>query len=192
MADYPDSATDTWLVARVAQQDDVALMKLYSRHGGLVYGTALRVLRSPGMAEEVTQDVFLRVWRRPERWNAALGAFPAWLTTITRNAAIDRLRKEQRRAPLAHEELEDLLNQVNVPNTATDNAWFDAQIVQRLLQELPDSQRVLVELAFYWGYTHTELAEQLDLPLGTVKTRLRAGLLKLRSLWEQEQEAQAR
>ncbi|MEZ4718956.1 MAG: sigma factor [Caldilineaceae bacterium] len=83
MTDYADSATDTWLVARVAQQDEAALMKLYARHGSLVYGTALRVLRSPGPAEEVTQDVFLRVWRRPERWNPALGAFPAWLTTIT-------------------------------------------------------------------------------------------------------------
>lgn len=188
MSDYPDSATDTWLVARVAQQDDAALMKLYARHGSLVYGTALRVLRAPGLAEEVTQDVFLRVWRRPERWNAALGAFPAWLTTIARNAAIDRLRKEQRRAPLAPEELDDLLHQLSEPVPTTDHAWFDAQIMQQLLQELPENQRTLVELAFYWGYTHSELAEQLDLPLGTVKTRLRAGLIKLRVLWEESQQ----
>ena len=185
MTDYPDSATDIWLVARVAQQDEAALMKLYARHGSLVYGTALRVLRAPGPAEEVTQDVFLRVWRRPDRWNPALGAFPAWLTTITRNAAIDRLRKEQRRAPLAPDALEDLLHQLGDDAATGTNTWFDVQTVIALLQELPENQRILVELAFYWGYTHSELAEQLDLPLGTVKTRLRAGLIKLRALWEQ-------
>jgi RNA polymerase sigma-70 factor (ECF subfamily) len=154
-------------------------MELYQMYGSLVYGLALRVLQNPGIAEEVTQDIFLKVWQQPERWNPALGQFSSWLLTITRNAAIDRLRKE-RHAPV---QSMDYLEPVS-RSQGIDSQWFDGQVLVNLLEQLPVEQRQLIELAFYQGFTHSELAERLRLPLGTVKTRLRMGLQKLKNLWE--------
>jgi RNA polymerase sigma-70 factor (ECF subfamily) len=170
---------DRQLIQRISNQEQNALLELYQRYGSLVYGLALRILRNPGAAEEVVQDIFLKVWQSPERWNPNLGQFSSWLLTITRNASIDRLRKDQ------HLQFYSL-EQVEVAPTAAldDHIWYDAQILANLLLELPFEQRQLIELAFYQGYTHSELSENLRLPLGTIKTRLRTGLQKLRSLWE--------
>lgn len=155
-------------------------MALYQAYGGVVYGLAMRVLQNPGLAEEVTQDIFLKLWQQPERWNPALGQFSSWLLTITRNAAIDRLRKERH----TNTHLVEHIDLVAHPHSQQDNHWVDGQLLTQLLQELPPEQRRLIELAFFHGYTHSELAAKLQLPLGTVKTRLRSGLQKLRSLWE--------
>jgi RNA polymerase sigma-70 factor (ECF subfamily) len=146
----------------------------------------LRVLRQPGLAEEVTQDVFLKLWRQPERWNPALGQFSSWLLTISRNAAIDRLRREDRQAPLHWGDSNETENAGGGTSAyAAEQAnWLDGQLLRKLLLKLPAEQRQLIELAFFGGYTHSELAELLQLPLGTVKTRLRMGMQKLRLLWE--------
>jgi RNA polymerase sigma-70 factor (ECF subfamily) len=182
-ASVPD---DGQLVRNLARRDEAALMTLYARYGGPVYSLAVRILRDPGPAEEVTQDVFLKLWRDPTRWDATLGQFSSWLLAVTRNAAIDRLRAERRRLPPLAVELTDL-NEPGAaePALSQDTLWFDGQLLRRLMQSLPPEQRELIELAFFGGYTHTELAELLQLPLGTVKTRLRAGLQKLRTQWQE-------
>jgi RNA polymerase sigma-70 factor (ECF subfamily) len=172
---------DSQLIQRIQQRDQRALMELYQRYGSLVYGLALRVLQNQGFAEEVTQDTFLKIWQQPERWNPALGQFSSWLLTITRNAAIDRLRKERHAYTHQIEHVERLVE----GRAEGDAHWYDGQVLASLLSQLPAEQRQLIELAFYQGYTHSELAENLHLPLGTVKTRLRSGLQKLRVLWEQ-------
>jgi len=173
------------LIQRISRQDERALLELYQVYGNLVYSLALRVLQNPGLAEEVTQDIFLKIWQQPDRWNPALGQFSSWLLAITRNAAIDRLRKERRHAPVQTEEF-DAINEISgqIP-LMDDPRWFDGQLLARLLPQLPREQHHLIELAFYQGYTHSELAQTLNLPLGTVKTRLRAGLQRLKQLWEE-------
>lgn len=179
--------SETELLQQIAQQDQQALMALYEQYGALVYSLCLRVLRQPGLAEEVTQDVFLKLWRQPERWNPALGQFSSWLLTISRNAAIDRLRREDRQAPLQWGESDEAENNAAAPGAfvAEQANWLDGQLLRKLLLKLPPEQRQLIELAFFSGYTHSELAELLQLPLGTVKTRLRMGMQKLRLLWEE-------
>ena len=179
------SVSDTHLLHAIAERDQNAFLALYERYGNLVYSLALRVVRHQVMAEEVTQDVFLKVWQQPMRWNPALGQFSSWLLTITRNAGIDRLRKE-RRHWMPADDLADALGYVGQEASIDENPyWVDGLILTRLLQQLPPEQRLLIDLAFYQGYTHSELAEHLQLPLGTVKTRLRTGLQKLRLLWEE-------
>jgi RNA polymerase sigma-70 factor (ECF subfamily) len=174
-------STDRELIERIARRDQQALLLIYQKYGDLVYSFALRVVGETGLAEEVAQDIFLKVWRHPERWNPALGQFSSWLLAITRNAAIDRLRAEQRRPGFRAAELDPSV--AAQPVGSGDLAWLDGQLLRRLLGELPAEQRTLIELAFFTGYTHSELAEHLQLPLGTVKTRIRAGLQKLRALW---------
>ncbi|MBX3012518.1 MAG: sigma-70 family RNA polymerase sigma factor [Caldilineaceae bacterium] len=182
------AVSDTHLLQQIVARDQEAFLLLYERYGTLVFGLALRVVRHQVMAEEVTQDVFLKVWQQPTRWNPALGQFSSWLLTITRNAAIDRLRKERRHwAPTQAEAEWSQLGEVAA--VAENSYWYDGLILARLLQQLPPEQRQLIELAFYQGYTHSELAENLQLPLGTVKTRLRTGLQKLRLLWEEAHQA---
>ena len=177
---------DIQLLLAIAHHDQAAFMQLYQRYCNLVYSLALRVLRHQTVAEEVTQDVFLKVWQQPQRWNPALGQFSSWLLTITRNAAIDRLRKEQRYPQAEQDAPTDLFFSQVAEGAISDNPlWFEGQILRHLLQQLPDEQRQLIELAFYQGYTHSELADGLAMPLGTVKTRLRSGLQKLRALWEE-------
>lgn len=169
------------LLQLIAARDQNALKLLYRQYGNLVYSVALRVVRQTSVAEEVTQDVFVKLWQKPDRWNPAHGQFSSWLLTITRNAAIDRLRREERHSaiqvdPIDHEnEASELM--------FDDINWYNGQILRRLLVQLPAEQRLLIELAFYGGHTHSDLSERLKLPLGTVKTRLRLGLQKLRVLW---------
>ncbi|MCB0061224.1 MAG: sigma-70 family RNA polymerase sigma factor [Caldilineaceae bacterium] len=169
----------------IAQRDEHAFLQLYQQYCNLVFSLALRVVRHQVLAEEVTQDVFLKIWHQPDRWNPAVGQFSSWLLTITRNAAIDRLRKEQRH-PIPNAGIQEPLFSEATEVSISDNPlWFEGQVLAHLLQELPEEQRLLIELAFYQGYTHSELAEGLQLPLGTVKTRLRSGLQKLRAAWEE-------
>jgi RNA polymerase sigma-70 factor (ECF subfamily) len=173
---------DRELIERIARRDQQALLQLYRKYGDLVYSFALRVVGESGLAEEIAQDIFLKIWRQPARWDPALGQFSSWLLAITRNAAIDRLRAEQRRPGFRAAELDPSMASPRPP-AAGDPNWFDGQLLRRLLGELPAEQRTLIELAFFMGYTHSELADQLQLPLGTVKTRIRTGLQKLRTLW---------
>jgi RNA polymerase sigma-70 factor (ECF subfamily) len=178
------SVDDLQLLQRIGKRDQHAVLLLYQKYGDLVFSLALRVLREPGLAEEVTQDIFVKVWRQPDRWDPALGQFSSWLLTITRNAAIDRLRAEQRQ-PGRRYGVHHLSEETTAPLASDEPDWLDGQLLRRLLNQLPPEQRTLIELAYFMGFTHSELADRLQIPLGTVKTRIRTGLQKLRALWHE-------
>jgi RNA polymerase sigma-70 factor (ECF subfamily) len=183
----PSSQPDPIQTLRqIEQQDQDALMLLYQHYGGLVYSLALRVMGEAGLAEEVTQDVFLKIWRKPDRWDPSLGQFSSWLLTITRNAAIDRLRAERRTPSWNSTDTTDISQDADgARDVVGDTLWVDAQLLRRLLAQLPAEQREVILLSYFAGFTHSELSHQLSLPLGTVKTRLRIGLQKLRALWHE-------
>jgi len=185
MADSPSDDAD--LVRRLIARDQSALSELYQRFGTLVYSIALRVVQNSTLAEEVTQDTFLKVWHQPTSWDASRGKFVSWLLTITRNTAIDRLRMEQRRPLRTAVDLDDL--PLGKPGLIDDPAWQDGRVLRSLLERLPPEQVQVIELAFFEGLSHSELAERLGLPLGTVKTRLRLGLHKLKVMWAEVTES---
>lgn len=174
------SADDQVAVERMARGDQNAVGELYDRHGRLVYSLALRVLRDQGDAEDVVQDVFLQAWREAARFDLTRGNVVAWLLTVTRSRAIDRLRRRQSRPALTAQSTPDDRAD-DRPSAEVQMEWQSrAAEVRRALDTLPLLQRVAVELAFFDGLTHVEIAEQLEVPLGTVKTRVRQGLLKMR------------
>lgn len=172
---------DRSTLARMADGDHDALAELYDRHARAVYSLALRIVRDQRDAEEVAQDVFAQAWRQSTRYRAERGSVIAWLMTLTRSRAVDRLRGRRSRpdAPV------DAAPIVEVTDTAAPAderlAWAArAARVRAAVAALPFLQRIAIELAFYEGLTHAEIAERLEEPLGTVKTRIRQGLVKLR------------
>ena len=177
--------SDADLMRRIVAQDHAALLALYERFGSQVYGLALRVLRDSQLAEEAAQDAFLKVWNKSVQWDPAKGQVGSWLLTIARYAAIDRLRREQRHNAAGATFLDALPDHTPSASIVGDRRWIDGQLLRQLMAELPAEQAQVIELAFFQGMTHSELAEYLGWPLGTVKTRLRSGLQKLRVLWSE-------
>lgn len=166
-------------------RDESALATLYDRHSRLVYSVALRVVRAAPDAEEVLQETFVRVWSRASTYESRLGTPAAWLARIARNCAIDRIRaKRVRRLVDAPAPEPDAVTTPEPVTTETPDSVFDdlqkANVVRGALGHLPTSQRTLIEAAFFDGYTHQELSERFGVPLGTVKARIRTGLLSLR------------
>jgi len=177
----PPPDTDPALVARIEARDADALALLYDRHSARLMGLAQRILGVSGEAEEVLQEVFLFVWRSAHTFDAARGSVLAWLLVATRSRAIDRLRA---RRPASRGELKRL---DDVPETASpldvesDSVSREWEAVCRAaIGELPAEQRRVLELAYFEGLTHVEIADRTSTPLGTVKTRVRLGLMKLR------------
>jgi RNA polymerase sigma-70 factor, ECF subfamily len=178
------SATaDIALLTRVAGRDAVALGELYDRHNRLLFSLILRILRDRGESEDVLQEVFVRVWDRADTYSPALGTPLAWLVRIARNRAIDRLRSRQVRAHVA-ESYE--APQVAADPTPAANPELVARTAEHrraivaALDQLPAEQRSLIDAAYFEGYTQSELAERFNLPLGTVKTRIRTAMQELR------------
>ena len=171
-AKNPDEAA---LIGRIRAGDETAMADLYDRYSGIVYGVALRVLGNTTAAEDVLQEVFLQLWRNPQAFDADRGRLPAWLAVIARNRAIDHLRK---RPP--EDDIEDLAisTGVNLENTTAQRLAVDK--VRGVLAQLPAEQRRLLEMAFFEGMTHSEIAAKTGEALGTIKTRIRTGLLALR------------
>jgi RNA polymerase sigma-70 factor, ECF subfamily len=175
--------SDEELVARVGRQDQHAFDELYTRYADLVYSVALRVLADPGLAQDVAQEVFVRFWRSPGRYDAGRGRFGNWLMSVTRNRAVDevRMRGRRRLREVAPSVLAD-----DPPDGLAEDPLLNAQLeadrsaVRRALRELPSEQRTALELAYFGGLTQQEIAELLDQPLGTVKTRTRLAMKKLR------------
>lgn len=169
---------DAELVALLREQPPAGMAALYDRYGRLVFSMALRIVHDRGAAEEVTQDVFLRCWRNLDRYQPSQGSLVSWLLSIAHNRAIDELRS--RRGKNARREISDEALQ---PQAAIDAGFDDALLrgeVQQALAELPAAQREVIELVFWGGLTRREIADRLELPLGTVHTRLRLGMDKLR------------
>ena len=169
------------LVERIAQADQAALATLYDSTSRLVYGLILRVLNDPGAAEEVVLDVYTQAWRQASSYETGRGSPLAWLTTIARSRAIDRLRSGWQT-----QHRQESLDQVTDRETVTINpedatAMSERQrIVRQALAQLSPEQREVIELAYYSGLSHSEIAAKLSQPLGTVKTRTRLGMMKLR------------
>jgi RNA polymerase sigma-70 factor (ECF subfamily) len=171
--------SDEAVVALVARSEEVALAELYDRFGRLAYGLALRVLRDDALAEDAVQDAFLTVWRTASRFVPSRGKASTWLLTLVHRRAVDIVRREERRRT---EPLEGAAEPASGP---TDEAvWlrFERERVQEALKRLPDQQREALELAYYGGFTQAELADRLGEPLGTIKSRMFAGLNRLREL----------
>lgn len=169
---------DLGLLERIASRDAAAVGELYDRHSRLLYGLILRILRDRSEAEDVLQEVFVLVWKRVATYNPALGSPAAWLVGIARNRAIDRFRANaarRRATDAARAELER--SDTSTPEPAPGE---QQRAIMQALDAIPPEQRELIEEAYFMGFTHSELAERHKLPLGTVKTRIRNGLLALR------------
>ncbi len=170
-------------VQRCAQQESGALANLYDESSSLVYSVALRMLTNEADAEEVTLDVYTQVWRTAPQYDASRGSVTAWLVTITRSRAIDKVRARSVRLSL-EEPLEGHTHHRNYdfdPEAQTALNQKRGRIVEAMRVLTPDQRRA-IELAFFSGLSHSELATQLGAPLGTVKTRIRLGMMKLKDV----------
>ena len=169
------------LLSAVAKGDQTAFAALYDRVGAQVYGLVRRVLRDPSQSEEITQEVLLEVWRTASRFDVARGTANGWILTMAHRRAVDRVRSEQ-----ASRNRDERVAIRDAGAAGYDVVAEDVEIrmeqqqVRKALDRLTDLQREAVELAYYQGYTYREVAELLDAPVGTVKTRLRDGLIRLR------------
>jgi RNA polymerase sigma-70 factor (ECF subfamily) len=177
------------LLRRVGQGDRVSFEALYDRISGVLFSAAYRVLNNQAAAEDVLQDVFIQIWEKAPVYNPALGKPLTWALTLTRNKAIDRLRSTQRRNRLQ----DDAQRESELFEQFDDRSSFDAfasaetnQLVREAIQKLSEDQREVIVLAFFSSMTQTEIAERLKLPLGTIKARIRRGMMKLRDLIDPE------
>jgi len=174
-ADTKTAASDLALVTAIRSGDQAAMAELYDRYSSIVYAVALRVLQDTGAAEDVLQDIFMQLWRNPGAFDASRGNMAAWLAVITRHRAIDALR---RRRP--ENDIADIVVSVE-PDMASDADRSRAmEKVRSALERMGNDQRSVLEMAYFEGLTHNEIAEKTGEPLGTIKTRIRAGLISLR------------
>lgn len=179
----PANATDADLMAHMAAGNPAAMDLLYDRYNRPVYSFAYRMLGQRELAEELLQEVFLRAWRRASRFSDARGSLISWLLSITHNMAIDELRKQQRRPRKAESDEPDSimgsLQDAAVPVEEQAILAEKQMQVRSALAQLPDNQRHVLELGYFSGLTQREISEKLQIPLGTIKTRMRLGLKKL-------------
>jgi RNA polymerase sigma-70 factor (ECF subfamily) len=172
--------SDEALVALAARSEQSALAELYDRFGRPAYGLALRILRDEALAEDAVQEAFLALWRTAARFVPERGKASTWILTLVHRRAVDIVRREERRRADALEQAPELESR----RTVDEEAWLRLQRerVQDALRKLPDQQREAIELAYYGGFTQSELAERLGQPLGTIKSRMFGGLARLREL----------
>jgi RNA polymerase sigma-70 factor (ECF subfamily) len=175
--------SDEALLSLVARSDEAALAELYDRFGGVAYGLALRILRDEALAQDAVQEAFLTAWRTADRFLAERARASTWVLTLVHRRAVDLVRREERRRG---EPLESA-PEPSAPQTVEEEAelGFRRRVVQEALRRLPPDQRQALELGYYGGLTQSELAERLDQPLGTIKSRMFTGLLRLRELLAQ-------
>lgn len=175
-ADTRAVPSDAALVSAVASGDDGAMGQLYDRYSAAVYSIALRVLGDAGMAEDLLQEVFMKLWRNAAAFDANRGGLAPWLVVITRNRAIDWLRKRRSETPVSDIALSidpDLYSRTEFARKVGE--------IRSILEGMPATQKDVLEMAYFAGLTHAEIAAKTGQPLGTVKTRIRAGLLALRA-----------
>ena len=178
-----DRAADQAALARMARGEGDAVAELYDRHARPIYSLALRILGDATEAEDIVQEVFSQAWKQAARYSASRGAVAAWLMTLARSRAIDRLRaKRARPGDVSDERVAGQLVDAGPPADSLVLSSEQVARVRAALDELPLLQRAAIELAYYEGLTHAEIADRLEQPLGTVKTRIRLAMLKLRDV----------
>ena len=185
------SLSDADLIGRASEGDAHALEVLYDRYSRVVFSFGLRIVGDPQLAEELLQEVFFRAWQQGGSFRSSKGSFITWLLSITHNMAIDEVRKRRRRPQKADSEDPELML-ASVPDTGLnveDEVWLGAlrETIDGAMATLPTAQREAIELAYFRGLTQREIAEQLGEPLGTIKTRMRLGMQKLRDQLEGNQ-----
>lgn len=171
----PHNLQEANLIERICSGDENAMADMYDRYSGIIYGVALRVLGNTSAAEDVLQEVFLQLWRNPQAFDANRGRLAPWLAVIARNRAIDYLRKRPR-----EERIEEVTisTQVNLEDEAALRQVIAK--IRTVMGQLPQEQRRALEMAFFEGMTHVEIAAKTGEPLGTIKTRIRTGLMAVR------------
>ncbi len=184
-APRPDeAAADLDLIDRIRRHDAAALDALYERYSSAVYSLVWKILQNPEEAEDVALDVFWQVWRQADRYDPSRGAPPAWIFTVARSRAIDRLRARRRREDrtVSFDDPAARLDPLDEGASPDDVASFRQarETVRAAMKGLSSVQREAIELAFFRGLTHVEIAAKLNVPLGTIKTRIRQGLIRLR------------
>ena len=178
--------TDDQLISALRQGEEWAMTTLYDRYARLVFSLALRILNDRLAAEEAVQEVFVKVWRRAKEYDATRGKFSSWLSGITHNHAIDELRRRRAR-PTATEDEDAMLDLVAEGPALFDLAFqsLEHRRIVHALEAIPPEQRQPIEMAYFEGYTQQEISERLSEPLGTIKTRMRLGMQKLKSLLQE-------
>ncbi len=171
------NTSDLALVTAIRSGDEGAMAALYDRFSSIVYAVALRVLQDTATAEDVLQDIFMQLWRNPAAFDISRGNMASWLAVIARNRAIDALR---RRRP--QEDIQDVIVSVEPDMASEAERSRVMEKVRGALQAMPSPQRSALEMAYFEGLTHTEIAQKTGDPLGIVKTRIRTGLLLLRKV----------
>ena len=172
------------LMSRICNGDTTALSELYDLYGSRVYSLAAAILSDDMRAQEVTQDTFMKVWQNARQYRHDEGRFGSWLLTITRRLAIDRLRHEYRRSGKSTSMDDDTFPEIRDTSQDDDARWRE---LRYMMDELPVEQREIILLSYYRGMSQSEIASHLDIPIGTVKTRLRLGMEKLRLVFARQQ-----
>lgn len=175
-----EAASDADLMGAVARGDQDAFASLYDRYTDKVFGLVRKVLRDPAQSEEVAQEVFVEVWRTARRYDSGKGAVATWVMTLAHRRAVDRVRSEQASRRRDEHAGQRERSRVFDPVVEAVETTFEHEQVRRALDQLTDLQREAIELAYYGGNTYRDVAKLLDTPLGTVKTRMRDGLVRLR------------
>ena len=184
-ADSNELELEIDLLRRTGRGDRDSFEQLYDRYSGVLFSTAFRILNHQEAAEDLLQEVFVQIWEKAPLFDAKRGKPLTWLVTLTRNRAIDRLRSSQRRQKMSEEierEAEIANHQTNKGDTEEVNSSEKSHLIRSAVMQLSPDQRRAIELAFFSGLTQTEIAEKLKEPLGTVKARIRRGMMKLRDL----------
>ena len=171
--------SDAALVAAIRSGKESAMAELYDRYSGVVYSVSLRVLGDTGAAEDVLQEVFLQLWRNPDLFDSSRGNLAPWLAVIARNRSIDGLRKRR-----PESDVEDVVLSVEPDMAGDADRAMAMNKVRVVLGEMPAAQRSALEMAYFEGLSHSEISAKTGEPLGTVKTRIRTGLLTLRKAFE--------
>ena len=180
-SDSSDVSQDAGLMRRLLQRDVGAFGELYDRHSRLVYALVLRILRQTATAEEVVQDVFLQLWRNTALYDSSRGPFVPWLLTVARSRALDQLRLNSERQRRREDQTDELPPLVAIPDfEGSLDEKRRATRVRELINALNPQQRRAIELAYFEGLSHSEIANALKEPLGTVKSWIRNGLLRLK------------
>ena len=175
----PSTEDDASLLALVRTGDEHAMASLFDRYSKVVYSVALRVLRDPASAEDVLQEIFMQIWRNPDSFTAARGSLGGWLAVVSRNRSIDVLRRKR---PTDSVDDVVLASPYNLADEAERNSLMER--ARGVIVQLPSEQRKTLEMAFFDGLTHAEIAEMTGDPLGTVKTRIRSALTTLRKVFQ--------